>query len=278
MALAYLVASEGNFGQPRRRASSIVYNDNFDDSMIVMTEAEVFALLELLTDSLQQRSKSGAGGFSAATFNVKWVLYAIRCLVTHTLNQIQIVTVAGVRLNVLLIKVLALYALGNSPSIDADAAEYAAFTLYLLSNRGFTAPFLPGSYGTEDRIAGTGSLAAKILTSYIHMGSITPAGRHAADQLLLRLRYLSFKGSVSELTSNTDNSRILQTDYTLDESLIQAAEAIIVENRKHGARPRDDIFDRPILRSKAPKRGTHQAPWENGAAITTYPNGKKMYA
>jgi hypothetical protein len=46
-----------------------------------------------------------------------------------------------------------------------------------------------------------------------------------------------------------------------------------VEKRKHGARPCDDIFDRPILRSKVPKRGTHLAPWENGAAVSVYPNG-----
>lgn len=138
MTLAYLVGSEGHFGQPRRRALSSGYNDNFDDSAIIVTETEVSALLELLADSLQQRSKAGAGGYSAATFNVKWVLYAIRCLCTHTLNQIQFVNVAGVRLNVLLMKVLALHALKNSAVIDADAAEYAAFTLYLLSNRGFT--------------------------------------------------------------------------------------------------------------------------------------------
>lgn len=102
-----------------------------------MAESEVVALLGLLADSLQQRSKAGAGGYSAATFNVKWVLYAIRCLVTNILNQIQFTNVAGVRLNVLLMKVLALHALRNSTVIDAEAAEYAAFTLYLLSNRGF---------------------------------------------------------------------------------------------------------------------------------------------
>lgn len=114
------------------------YNDVFDDSAIILSEIEVTALLSLLSDSLQQRSKSGPGGYSAATFNVKWVLFAIRCLVTHTLNQIQFVNVAGVRLNVLLMKVLALHGLRNASSvIDAEAAEYAAFTLYLLSNQGF---------------------------------------------------------------------------------------------------------------------------------------------
>lgn len=197
MALAYLIGSEGHFGMPRRRASLSGYSD-FDDSVIV-TEMEVVALLELLANSLQQRTKVGPGGYSAATFHVKWVLFAIRCLVTHTLNQIQFVNVAGLRLNVLLMKVLALHALQKSAAIDPDAAEYASFTLYLLSNRGFTAPFLPASFGIDDRIAGTGSLSANVLTSYIHQQNITPAGRHAADQLLLRLQYLCFRGSLSEL-------------------------------------------------------------------------------
>lgn len=68
-----------------------------------------------------------------------------------------------------------------------------------------------------------------------------------------------------------------QDDYSFGASLLEAAEKIIVEKRKHGARPREDIFDRPILRSRAPKQGTHQAPWENGAAVAAYPNGKRLY-
>ena len=66
----------------------------------------------------------------------------------------------------------------------------------------------------------------------------------------------------------------LQADYAFDGSLLKAAEAIVVEKRKNGARPRNDIFDRPILRSRAPKRGTYQAPWHTGGAVSTYPSGK----
>lgn len=139
MALAYLVGSEGHFGQPRRRSVSNVYADsNLDDSVIIVTKSEVLALIELLANTLKQRSKDGPGGYSASTFNVKWVLYAIRCLATHHLNQIQYTNTAGVQLNVLLMKVLALHAIQNSATIDADAAEYASFTLYLLSNHGFS--------------------------------------------------------------------------------------------------------------------------------------------
>lgn len=68
-----------------------------------------------------------------------------------------------------------------------------------------------------------------------------------------------------------------QADYAFDESLLKAVEAIIVQKRKNGARPRNDIFDRPILRSRAPKRGTYQAPWHSGAAVSTYPSGKHDY-
>jgi hypothetical protein len=54
------------------------------------------------------------------------------------LNQIQFANTAGAQLNEMLMKVLALHAIQNSANIDADAAEYASFTLYLLSNHGFS--------------------------------------------------------------------------------------------------------------------------------------------
>jgi len=82
--------------------------------------------------------------------------------------------------------------------------------------------------------------------------------------------------SLDGLQASAGDDGPSQADYAFDESLFEAADAIIVEKRKHGARPREDIFDRPILRSKASKRGTHQAPWENGAAVSLYPNGKNV--
>ena len=49
MALAFLVGSEGHFGQPRRRSVPNVYADSsYDDSIIIVTESEVLALVELL--------------------------------------------------------------------------------------------------------------------------------------------------------------------------------------------------------------------------------------
>jgi hypothetical protein len=62
--------------------------------------------------------------------------------------------------------------------------------------------FLPSFFGGEPK---TGNLAAKVLTSYVHMEDITPPGRHAADQLLLRLKYLCFQGTVAELVSIFQN-------------------------------------------------------------------------
>jgi hypothetical protein len=91
-------------------------------------------MVELLSDTLHQRAKDGPGGYSAATFNAKWVLYAIRCLLTSTTNQLCFV---GTILNTLLMKALAQHSLQHVASIDDDAAEHAAFSLYLQSNYGF---------------------------------------------------------------------------------------------------------------------------------------------
>ena len=174
----------------------------------------------------------------------------------------------GPRLNTLLMKALAEHSMKNSTLVDAEAAEYAAFSLYLQSNYGFKTQFLPAFYGNDDKIKGTGSLAAKVLTSYIHMKSITPAGRHAADQLLLRLKYMHFTGSVAELASSAQ----LEHDYAFDKDLLESAESIIVEKRSSGAKPDDGIFDRPILRSRAPKKGS-RAPWGD-RSVRVFPSGE----
>ena len=271
MAVAYLVGSEGHFGQNRVKNGSAVHAIP-NDSAILLSENEAYLMVELLANTLSQRAKEGLGGYSAATFNVKWVLFAINCLLTHSLNQIRFINIGGARLNALLIKALALHSIKNTPSIDTDAAQYAAFYLYLQPNYGFLTTFLPAIFGNHNNIAGKGCLAAKILTSYVHMESITPAGRHAADQLLLRLRYLNMSGSLNELASPGGIHAAAPVEYGFDAELLEAAEAIIVEKRIHGARPRDDIFDRPILRSRAPKKGDDGAPWDNRASVSVYPS------
>jgi hypothetical protein len=270
MALSYLVGSTGHFGQERGTNKTATYS-NQKDSVILLTEIEAILMVELMANTFANRAKEGPGGYSAATFHVKWVLYSIRCLLTHTGNQALFASTMGPRLNALLMKALSEYSVKNNSTVDAEAAEYAAFSLYLQSNYGFNDRFLPAVYGNQDNIKGTGSLAAKVLTSYIHMESITPAGRHAADQLLLRLRYLDFKGSVSDLAHPP---MLVVKDFSFDEVLLKKADSILVEKRSHGSRPRDDIFDRPILRSRVPKKGeAGRAPWEN-RSIRVFPSGK----
>jgi hypothetical protein len=44
-----------------------------------------------------------------------------------------------------------------------------------------------------------------------------------------------------------------------------------VGKRTAGAKPCDDIFDRPILRSRKPRKG-NRAPWDNRAAISVFPS------
>jgi hypothetical protein len=186
------------------------------------------------------------------------------------MNQTRFVNTAGAQINALLLKALAEHSLRKNPGLDAEAAESAAFALYLLSNYGFNVRFLPSIFGDHDNLAGTGSLAAKVLSSYIHQENITPAGHHAADQLLLRLRYLCFKGSVAELSGGPFD----ENDFVLDKHLVKATETITVETRAHGARPLDAIFDRPILRARIPNKGLARAPWNENRSIRVFPSGK----
>jgi hypothetical protein len=43
------------------------------------------------------------------------------------------------------------------------------------------------------------NLVSKIFTAYLHMPTVTPAGRHAAEQILLRVRHLVFKGRTRDM-------------------------------------------------------------------------------
>lgn len=138
MALSYLVGSCGHFGQSKIKSTSSTVKANPSDSVLVMTESEAERFVELLADSLHHRGKEGAGGYSATTLSVKSVLFALRCLMVHTVNQKLMVQVAGRILNSLLAKALALHSTHPASGLDEEAAEYACFSLYLLSNYGFT--------------------------------------------------------------------------------------------------------------------------------------------
>ena len=136
MALAYLVGSEGHFGQPRDASMGSSGGTQLHESVLLVTNSEAERLIELLSNTLHLRSKEGPGGYSAATFSVKSVLCAIRCLLTNHINQITFAT-TGVRLNCLLLKAISYFSFNRVPTVDAEAAEHACFALYLQSNYGF---------------------------------------------------------------------------------------------------------------------------------------------
>jgi hypothetical protein len=138
MALAYLLGAEGHFGQPRARTSQSLYlSQSPDDSLLIVTEREATNFVKVLADTLHHRPRDGPGGYSAATFSLKYVLLAIRCLLTSHWNQILFANVSGPKLNALLMKALAQHSIEKVSYIDAKAAEHASFSLYLLSHYGF---------------------------------------------------------------------------------------------------------------------------------------------
>lgn len=134
MALAYLIASKGFFGQPE---ASLPSSASYDTTVLLVTESEATKILQIFSDTLHRRPDKGYSGYSAHTFSVKFVLLAIRCLLTQYTNQELFAQTHGTELNALLMKVLAQHTLLNAVYVDAEAAEYASFSLYLLSNHCF---------------------------------------------------------------------------------------------------------------------------------------------
>jgi hypothetical protein len=94
------------------------------------------------------------------------------------------------------------------------------------------------------------SLTAKVLSAYLRSPTVTPPGRHATEQLLLRLRYLKFGKRMVEIAKPSENPS--PNDLTFDDQLLSESERVFAEKHSTGAKPRDDIFDRPILRSRGP--------------------------
>jgi hypothetical protein len=268
MTLSFLVGLSGHFGQSRGINTSANYTHP-EDSVLLMPFDHCTMIVEMLANAIQNRGKEGPGGYSAVTFPVKLILSSIRCLLTHATNQSRFVEQCGVRLNTLLMKVIAEHSIEASTVIDNEAAEYAIFSLYLQSNYGFKTIFLPAVYGNEDKVSGSGSLAAKIFQAYLDMKNITPPGRHAVEQLLLRLRYLQFKGSAAELATTLTST----DDYLLSQDLLHRSSQIELRKFAHGARPIDGIFDRPILRSRPPKKGSQSIPW-GGSPVRNFPCGR----
>uniref|UniRef100_A0A7S1FVN5 Protein HGH1 homolog n=1 Tax=Corethron hystrix TaxID=216773 RepID=A0A7S1FVN5_9STRA len=255
MALSFLIGGEGYYGQPR---SSYRHPD---ETTILIMASEANMLLELLGDVLHQRGKEGAGGYSAATFTAKGILYSIRCMLTSNSNQNTFAITSGTRLNILLLKAIAHHAFLNLPTADTDVAEHACFSLYLLSSFGFKNPFLPKVFNQDQ-------LLEKVLISYLNSESITPAGKHAAEQILLRVPYLLFEDDPESMTTSSDLT------YEFENKMKEVAMQIFVGEAPSicgGAKPLDMIFSRPILRSRIPKKNA-DSPWDNNSSIKAFPS------
>lgn len=93
-------------------------------------------------------------------------------------------------------------------------------------------------------------VAAKVLTAYSNRTDITPAGKHAVGQLMLRLRYLHFEGTAADLAVRSGSSTTA-SDFVLEEDLMKTLGATYVRPQKPGACPDDNIFDRPLFRRRA---------------------------
>lgn len=265
MALAYLLGSQGNFGQNKLTSITSTIDANPDDSPLIMSEADVELLVELLMNTLHQKGKEGPGGYSVSSFSIKYVIYALRCLLTHTTNQYRAAALAGIKLNTLLLKAVAQFSLLRDTPIDMEAAEQAIFCLYLLSNMGFEQSFLPAMFSNEQE---HGELAAKIFTAYRNLSTTANAGKHAVEQLLLRIKYLVFEEDPANIGEMEGLLGFEFGDVLLEQ--IQSVELGVI---KSGAKPMPDIFDRPILRTRKPKKGRNvKGPWENRAGVSAFAN------
>jgi hypothetical protein len=138
MSIAYLVGSEGHYGQAKGRVGKWIYDTIRKGRVLMMKDPfEAKILVEMLAHSLYRRSKAGPGGYSGTTFQAKHVIWAIRCLLTQACNQELFAGEDMEVLNSLLVKMLAMRAVQRKFYVDSEAGEHACFSLYLLSHFGF---------------------------------------------------------------------------------------------------------------------------------------------
>lgn len=181
-------------------------------SATILAEYEAHSIIELLAHCLQGRAKEGPGGYSASTYALKSVLYGIKCILCQPANQkLFAVTGNASRLNALLLKSVSCYSLLDMVDMmDAEATEHAVVSIQQMTlngmdedELGYSVPdghciFLPDSFGDNENAQ---SVVAKILRSYLtnFEDGYTIKGRHAVNQILFRLNYLRFEGSVAGL-------------------------------------------------------------------------------
>lgn len=248
---------------------SETYNDS---SYILIAEHEAHSLVELLSHCLESRSKEGPGGYSGATFTLRGVLHSIRCLLAMDAeNRSKFASINGARLNALLLKVVARYALlsdegdnnSGNDAIDNEAVDDAVVSLYYMSQIGFhesvcmsshgQSTFLPSTFVKRSKKSGSRSsvttnydakgIIVKVLTLYIGKVSASSSnvGRHAAIQLMLRASLLRFEGEVTYLPylGKRYPSRM---DFNFDDELLTAAESLQIEKQTEGVIPKPVIF------------------------------------
>lgn len=101
------------------------------------------------------------------------------------------------------------------------------------------------------------------------MPSITPAGRHAAEQILMRYKCLIFSGEIKDLVGS-DESFPSVLDMQFEDELLSKAKPIHVGELYEGAKPYEHIFDRPILRARRPTGENARAPWDNRSSMSVF--------
>lgn len=274
IALSYLI--EARYGQPQSMKG-------FNTSTVA--NREIILLTGLLSNCLHSRPKDGAGGYSSSSFSLKSVLYCIRCLLVDRQNRLAFASTSGAGLNTLLVKTMALYSFNCqseagkvSAMVDSEAAEYAVFSLYLISNYGFHRSvsrtsedqfnFLPAQFGSDAALCIDTKIAlSKILSVYSKLENTSPAGNHAATQLMLRARYLCCEGTAMDLVDAGEET-FCMSDFDLDQDLLDKIKVTETDRQLNGVPPSPDIFKRAIVR--------YQASASNIICVDPrpYPNGK----
>jgi hypothetical protein len=115
---------------------------------------------------------------------------------------------------------------------------------------------------------------AKVLTAYSNRNCTPPAGRHAASQLLLRLKYLVFNGTTVELAA-TAGSGIRASDFSFGTILHAKCQNVSITYLRAGARPDENIFDRPVLRRRIIRhfnKTRRLINWNDTEAVDFFPN------
>lgn len=74
------------------------------------------------------------------------------------------------------------------------------------------------------------------------------------------------------IDDDINKSSVLASDLVFSDELFAAAKGIVVDKITPGAKPQEDIFLRPVLRCRPPTKGSQRLPWDNYAAIDSFPS------